>query len=80
QYGLYDMHGNVWEWVQDAYQKDLSQMPVTDPVVTSGPYRVIRGGSWGNLAHYLRSAIRNGNSPGKRGNLLGFRLVRTISR
>lgn len=80
QIGLFDMHGNVWEWVQDAYQKDLTQLPSTDPIVNSGPTRVIRGGSWYYDAQYLRSANRAYNSTSNRNSYLGFRLVRTIRR
>jgi formylglycine-generating enzyme required for sulfatase activity len=74
------MYGNVWEWVQDVYEKDLSQIPSTDPVVSSGSTRVIRGGSWGSSARGLRSAYRRGYSPSNRYYVLGFRLVRTINR
>ena len=74
-FGLYDMHGNVWEWVQDGYtEKPPSGV---DPVVASGSYRVIRGGCWRYDAQNLRSAYRSYYDPGLRGSSLGFRLVRT---
>ena len=76
-FGLYDMHGNVWEWVQDAYQKDISNMPSTDPIVSAGSFRVFRGGGWVNTAQNLRSARRYNISHGDRFNFVGFRLVRT---
>lgn len=62
--GLYDMLGNVWEWTDSLWSD-------------TGSNRVIRGGSWGSDARYLRSAYRGGYSPGNRSTNLGFRLVRT---
>ena len=74
-WGLYDMHGNVWEWVQDWYG-DYTVAPVTDPIgPTSGAVRVIRGGSWGDAALYARSAVRFRFHPGDRFDNLGFRCL-----
>lgn len=77
-WGLYDMHGNVSEWVQDRYGENYYRnSPANDPKGPgSGRFRVLRGGSWGNLARNLRSAARVNNSPGARRHFLGFRLVR----
>ncbi len=77
-WGLYDMHGNVWEWVQDGYDWNYYRhSPAKDPKgPDSGRARVNRGGSWVNTARDLRSAYRNLNLPGDRYGTLGFRLVR----
>jgi formylglycine-generating enzyme required for sulfatase activity len=78
--GLHDMHGNVWEWVEDAYVGDASSVVMDadygHPVNHSGSNRVIRGGSWLYGAQYLRSAYRSGSDPGDRYGDLGFRLER----
>jgi formylglycine-generating enzyme required for sulfatase activity len=77
-YGLYDMHGNEWEWVQDWWQQHLGTSPVTNPPgPATGSYRVLRGGGWGSTAQYCRSAVRSANYPGNTGNNLGFRLARS---
>ena len=77
-WGLYDMHGNVWEWVQDRYSNSYpSSSSRTNPLHTSGFTRVLRGGGWSISAQYLRSAHRYTTSPSFRNNLYGFRLVRT---
>lgn len=72
---IYDMHGNVWEWVADAWGNLTGGI---DPLAVgrSSSTRVIRGGSWNNNAQALRSGNRSNNGPGIRYSLLGFRLVR----
>jgi formylglycine-generating enzyme required for sulfatase activity len=75
-WGLYDMHGNVWEWCWDWYGK-YSSGSQTDPTgAASGSLRVGRGGGCSADALFLRSAYRNHISPSYRFSSLGFRLVR----
>ena len=78
-FGLYDMHGNVWEWVQDCYRDSYASAPVDGSAVTSGDCtnRVARGGSWIGNPLGLRSASRSSITSDARDNYVGFRLART---
>ena len=76
-FGLYDMLGNVWEWVGDLY-RDYPGGAVMDPAgPRSGWYGVAHGGSWFHFAWFCRSAIRFKFPPVYRGDFLGFCLLRT---
>ncbi len=78
KFGLFDTHGNVWEWCWDGYDaKYYAGSPESDP---SGPLRaagrVIRGGSWYDIPRYAQSASRSRSAPGGRPIYLGFRVAR----
>jgi len=78
-WGLYDMHGNVWEWCADWYDSEL--LGGTDSRgATTGAYRVNRGGSWRSDAALCRAALRGCREPGNRRNYLGFRPALVPSR
>src|SRR5512147_724040 len=82
-WGLYDMHGNVWEWVEDVWHDSYKGAPNDGSAWTDGEgqnsssLRVLRGGSWDGDPRDLRSANRGGDGPGSRGSILGFRVART---
>jgi len=75
--GIYDMHGNVWEWCQDWYDKEYyTKDPGSDPKgPDGGTLRVLRGGSWGSSARLCRAAYRNRLEPDRRYDGIGFRVA-----
>jgi formylglycine-generating enzyme required for sulfatase activity len=79
-FGLHDMHGNTWEWVEDCYQRTYNGAPTTGSAWISGDCinRVVRGGSWIDRPADLRSARRGGYSPVTRDDSIGFRIGRAL--
>jgi formylglycine-generating enzyme required for sulfatase activity len=80
-WGLYQVHGNVWEWTEDCWHDDYLGAPSDGSAWTSGGCsdRVIRGGAWYFYPWLLRAAFRIWNSANGRDNVVGFRLGRTLS-
>lgn len=76
-WGLYNMHGNVWEWCWDWYGEYSGETQTCPLGVSSGTRRVLRGGSWGSHALNIRSARRNCVTPSYWDSSIGFRLVRS---
>jgi len=81
-WGVFDMHGNVSEWCSDWYDKNsYSNSPSDNPQgPTTGQHRVIRGGTWDDIVHNLRSADRNKLSPTKTSFRVGFRCVKDVDK
>lgn len=80
-WGLHDMHGNVWEWVQDVVHDNYEGAPTDGSAWELGGdqvRRVLRGGSWLYNPRYLRSALRNGFSAVLSNDIVGFRVVREL--
>ena len=80
QFGLFDMYGNVWEWVEDCWNENYDHAPVDGKAWTEGDCtsRVVRGGSWNSDIPKLRSATRGWNQPSGRNRSIGFRVVREL--
>jgi formylglycine-generating enzyme required for sulfatase activity len=81
-WGLYDMHGNIWEWVEDDWHYGYDGAPGGGQAWIDKPrdsLRVIRGGSWESNEFDCRSSPRFGEKPGNRGFSLGFRLATSVA-
>ena len=76
-YQLYDMHGNVWEWVYDWYGVYSAKRLKNPQGAEEGKYRILRGGSWSSPLQYLRSSMRGDDSPINANNDVGFRCAAT---
>lgn len=80
-FGLYDLHGNVWEWCQDNWHENYQEAPtdnqpwLDDNHEDEDSPRVIRGGSWDDTAYYCRSGVRLWTLPQFKGKLIGFRVA-----
>ena len=79
-FGLYDMHGNVWEWVQDCYRDSYRDAPTDGSAVTARDcsLRILRGGSWNYYPQLLRSAYRYATAPEVRLDMVGLRVARSL--
>ena len=80
-WGLFDMHGNVWEWVQDVVHDNYDGAPLDGSAWEEGGdqgRRILRGGSWLYNPRYLRSALRNGFSSALSNDIVGFRVARNL--
>ena len=80
RFGLHEVHGNVWEWVQDCRSASYERPPADGSArETEGcSDRMARGGSWNDLPAYLRSAFRNAYQAGVRRSTVGFRVARAL--
>lgn len=77
EFGLYDVHGNVWEWTQDCYEDSYKGAPSDGSAWMPGKSeKVVRGGSWKVIPSYCRSAVRKSHDTGHRSNDVGFRIAR----
>ena len=81
-FGLHDVHGNVWEWVEDCWNETYEGAPTDGAAWLSGDCsrRILRGGSYDDFHYDLRSAVRFANAADDHNKSLGFRVARTLDR
>ena len=82
RFGLYDMHGNVWEWVEDNWHGNYDGAPTDGSAWLRGGdpnFRIVRGGSWRNESELVRAAVRLRRHVRVRFDTLGFRVARTLT-
>ena len=79
-WGLYQVHGNVWDWVEDCWNANYDSAPKDSQTRTAGDckYRVLRGGAWYNYASGLRAASRHLDAPATHKSGIGFRVARSL--
>ena len=80
-FGLYNVHGNVWEWVEDCWSGNYTGSPTEGSAWRAGcssNYRELRGGSWAGYSAFLRSAVSRSGTTVSRNYSYGFRLARTL--
>ncbi|MBI3710378.1 MAG: formylglycine-generating enzyme family protein [Proteobacteria bacterium] len=80
-FGLYDMLGNAWQWVEDCFHANYADAPGDAAIAVEGgdcSQRAVRGGSWNNSPGYIRAGVRDGVGTGNRDSFNGFRVARTF--
>ncbi len=79
-FGLHDLSGNLWEWVEDCWSEDPSKGPTDGSARMDGEcaLRIMKGGSWASMPVRIRAAFRDAFGPDDRGNIIGFRVARTL--
>ena len=82
-FGLYNLHGNLWEWCEDIWNENYDGLAIDGSAnvsVGDSSFRVLRGGSWGSLAGLCRSAFRGWGYPAVDDRFIGFRVAAAVAR